>query len=329
MSALSRYALEPISIVLSFTIASIVNRRRSDSHFYTRADSQETGGSGITSSYWGTSSSEKLPLTFWNLLGRFFHKFPFLIEIWYWNLTYWVYQLARAASARLIAGNQQIFERAQAHALAVLRTEQWLGIAIEQPFQHYVLTEKPWLMTILSKVYYSHITVGVIFIGYMYRYTSPPTFQRIRRTIALNNAIAFVIITVWRCYPPRLLPREYGFIDVLHSAAAGGSTENVWNNNRFQLTIAAMPSLHFGTSLYLATCLVRFSPHRIVRLLAPLWPTAMIVTIVATANHFLADAMVGAMVPALGWRFNHVLLRLLPLQDFVFGPVVRKLPKLD
>ncbi|KAL1898672.1 hypothetical protein Cpir12675_001779 [Ceratocystis pirilliformis] len=330
MSAALRNSVEPLSIVLSFTIGSIINRRRGDSHFYERANAQEGGKGGITTSYWNSGGqNEKSRNTFWSLLGRFFNKFPFLIEIWYWNLSYWVYQLLRAISARMIAGNQAIFERAQGHALQVLRAEQYLGIAIEQPFQQYVLTQHPWLMSILAKIYYSHITVGVCFLVYMFKYVPAPTYQRIRRTIAMNNAIAFVIITVWRCYPPRLLPREYGFVDILHSAATSATAANVWNNNRFQLTIAAMPSLHFGTSLYLAVCICRFSPHRMLRILAPLWPTAMLITIVATANHFLTDAMVGAMIPLLGWRWSHVFLRLLPLQERLFAPIARNLPKTD
>lgn len=29
------------------------------------------------------------PNIVFDLLSRFFNKFPFLVEIWYWNLTYW------------------------------------------------------------------------------------------------------------------------------------------------------------------------------------------------------------------------------------------------
>lgn len=167
-------------------------------------------------------------------------------------------------------------------------------------------------MTWLAKIYYSHISLGVCFIVYTYTYLSPSNFQRIRRTIAVDNAIAFCILTVWRCMPPRLLPAEYGYVDVLHGGRSGGS---VWTHNKFQLTIAAMPSLHFGTALFLSVSIIRFSPHRFMRLIAPLWPMAMLLTIVATANHFLMDAAIGAMVPYLGWKLNRTVLVLVPIQD--------------
>lgn len=42
------------------------------------ADAVEVYGAG----------ARRLPL-FWDLLSRFWNKYPFLPEIWYWNLTYW------------------------------------------------------------------------------------------------------------------------------------------------------------------------------------------------------------------------------------------------
>jgi hypothetical protein len=188
------------------------------------------------------------------------------------------------------------------------------------------MNDQPWLMPLLANIYYSHISLGICFLVYIYTFLPPSTFQRIRRTIATDNAIAFVIVTLWRCSPPRLLPQEYGFVDVLHGKSANGGA---WNNNRFQLTIAAMPSLHFGTALFFCVCMVRFSPHKFLRILAPLWPTAMLITIVATANHFLMDAMIGAMVPFLGWRINQVVLVLKPIQDWVFAPLINRLDLVD
>jgi hypothetical protein len=224
----------------------------------------------------------------------------------------------------MIAGNPPIFERARDHAIQILNFEHMLGMDVELRFQRYIMNDLPGLMPSLARIYYSHICVGVGFLVYMYTFTPLRTFQRVRRTIALDNVIAFVIVTLWRCSPPRLLPAEYGYVDVLHKKSATGDG-NAWTNNRFQLTIAAMPSLHFGTSLLFAVCLWRFSPHRWMRVLAPLWPMGMLVTIVATANHFLADAAVGAMIPFVSWRYNHLILKLVPLQTWLFGSLTRKM----
>ncbi|KAJ2906131.1 integral membrane protein [Zalerion maritima] len=317
-SAALGVAVEPAFIVLGFTVGTILNRRRPiwELDSWLHRDPEQSPR--------GLSPKRPLKGAFVYLFTQPFTTYPFLLEILYWNLTYWIYQGFRAFSARTIAGNEAVFNLARDHALNILKFEQTLGFAMEQPLQHYILENMPGLMDILARIYYSHISLGVCFIIYTYTCLPPPTFRRIRRTIAVDNAIAFVILTAWRCMPPRMLPEEYGFIDVLHGGSHGGS---VWNNNKFQLTIAAMPSLHFGTALFFAWSICKFSPHRWLRIIAPLWPAAMLLTIIATANHFVLDAMVGACVPLLGWKFNRVVLVLMPIQDAIFGLFTRKKEK--
>jgi len=53
------------------------------------------------------------------------------------------------------------------------------------------------------------------------------------------------------------------------------------------------------------------------------------ITIVATANHFLTDAFIGALVPLLGWRINRVVLVLKPIQDYIFAPLINRLDLVD
>ncbi|KAI8166084.1 hypothetical protein K4K49_010056 [Colletotrichum sp. SAR 10_70] len=291
--------VEPAFIVFAFTIGTLINRRRPEYDDDVDAcergseDSSSRPTSPLLKPGMRVEAAEESRVNS-NLIVRFYRTFPFLSEIWYWNLTY-----------------------------CILHFERFFGFDIELGVQQYVLNSVPWLMPILAKVYYSHISLGICFIIYTYSFLPPSTFQRIRRTIAMDNVVAFFIVTSWRCMPPRLLPAEYGFIDILHSAQGGG---NAWTHNKFQLTIAAMPSLHCGTALFLAWSICRFSPHRPLRLIAPLWPMAMFLTIVATANHFVLDAMVGAMVPVIGWRYNHVILYLKPMQDKVLEGLGLKVP---
>lgn len=177
----------------------------------------------------------------------------------------------------------------------------------------------------------------------------PRLYQARRRTLAVCNLLAFVVFTLWPCMPPRLLSdpaaegieaelgRSYGFVDTVHGAKGAGS---VWTENRFCNQYAAMPSLHFGYSLMIGLTIMtiplpshhqranrfRFSHgiglwlpswYRLVCLvLGFLYPFVILVAIVATANHFILDAVAGALVCALGWRFNGVLLNLLPLEDY-------------
>ncbi|KXG51357.1 uncharacterized protein PGRI_093690 [Penicillium griseofulvum] len=150
------------------------------------------------------------------------------------------------------------------------------------------------------------------------------------------------------------LARSYGFVDTVHGVNGSGSvwTENRFCNQYGQRcpkshgsladsSQAAMPSLHFGYSLMIGLTLItiplpqhhrrtilRTRLTRALRLSLPSWrrlvcvilgflyPFTILVAIVATANHFILDAIAGAVVCALGWYFNRVLLNLLPLEDY-------------
>ena len=109
-----------------------------------------------------------------------------------------------------------------------------------------------------------------------------------------------------------------------------------------------MPSLHFGYSLLIGVTIMTIplapshSRSRTIRLplfnqshpeLAPgfrlpstrrlacvlfgfTYPSAILVAIVSTANHFILDAVAGALVCMIGWKANRILLNLLPLEDY-------------
>jgi hypothetical protein len=251
-----------------------------------------------------------------NITSRFLSHFPFLIEILYWNLVYWTYQLSRALTAVKIRDRAAIFDASRDHALSILTFEKNYHLAFEQDLQAWILRKVPALMKICATIYYSHIVVSVAFIVYTYTYLPRIRFQCIRRSMAVCNIVAFIILSVYRVMPPRMLPSRYGFIDVLHPG--NGDSGSSWTHNRFQLTIAAMPSLHFGVSALIAYSLARWSPHSWLRVVAPFWPMAMLFTILATANHFLLDAVVGAFIPILAFTVSDVMLVFRPIEEWSF-----------
>jgi hypothetical protein len=251
-----------------------------------------------------------------NFTSRFLTAFPFLIEIGYWNLMYWIYQLARAYSAVKIRDNDAVYDKSQNHAISILSFEQTHHLSIEQPVQKWVREKCPSVFGLLTLIYYSHIVLTVVFLVYTYTYFPRKTFQRIRRTMAGSNLIAFIIMTAFRVMPPRMLPSKYGFVDIFHPKH--GDPGSSWTNNKYQLTIAAMPSLHFGTAALISFCLIRWSPHTALRVIAAFWPFAMLFTIVATANHYILDAVVGGTVPLLAWCINDGFLIFRPLEEWIY-----------
>ncbi|KAL1302409.1 hypothetical protein AAFC00_002806 [Neodothiora populina] len=305
------------------------------------------------------------------LLSRLLVKLPFLVEVWYWALVYWVYQLGRAFTAVTLV--QGTVYTARRHALQVIHLEQALGIFHERAFQEF-FRSYPTLMHWINRIYsFIHIPGTILFLVGLYYYTivsnrvstlprsrsgsparpagspaGPALYEARRRTMAVCNLIAFVIFTLWPCMPPRLLSdpgykgpdakeaKGYGFVDTVHGSSGESS---VWTQNKFCNQYAAMPSLHFGYSLLVGLTImtIPLAPRRSTsvvfgtgkfslripawrRLIAVfvgfLYPAIILVAIVATANHFILDAVAGAVVCGLAWNANAVLLNLLPLEDW-------------
>ncbi|KAI9834770.1 MAG: hypothetical protein M1819_002856 [Sarea resinae] len=139
--------------------------------------------------------------------------------------------------------------------------------------------------------------------------------------------------------------RKYGFVDTVHGA---GGEASVWTQNRFCNQYAAMPSLHFGYALMIGLTIMTIPlppQHRhskslslpfvkrtnssvAPRLRLPslrrmicvivgfLYPATILIAIVATANHFILDAIAGSLVCGLAWHGNPALLNLLPIEDY-------------
>ena len=136
--------------------------------------------------------------------------------------------------------------------------------------------------------------------------------RRLKHRI-VASAIALVIYANWPLAPPRLMP-ELGTIDVMqHFAAAGwwGDAASAPRGlgdatNQF----AAMPSLHFGWSLWCGIQMWGFG-KRWWRVAAVTYPTLQVIVVLATANHFFLDVLGGATCIVAGYAIVTVIGRAL------------------
>lgn len=130
--------------------------------------------------------------------------------------------------------------------------------------------------------------------------------------------------------PPRLLPKEYGFLDsVRHDNAT-----SIWMSGNYVNSLAAMPSMHFGYSFVIGCTMIYHSGifrrsmekgevrksllGKILYILLGLgYPSMILVTIVATANHYWLDALAATIVACFAYLCNSVFLALLPLEDLL------------
>lgn len=91
-----------------------------------------------------------------------------------------------------------------------------------------------------------------------------------------------------------------------------------------------MPSLHFGYSFLVGLTIATVPLRRSGKLgwkrlaivaIGMIYPGIILTAIVATANHFILDAVAGAIACLLAWKFNGLLLNLLPVEDYFLRAV--------
>ena len=127
-----------------------------------------------------------------------------------------------------------------------------------------------------------------------------PLFAFVRDVFLLTNALALALYEAFPVAPPRLTPglqfdgRAFVFRDTVFGPGSSGARLSF---NEY----SAMPSLHVAWALIVAATLAWAARPRLVRLLAPGYPVAMLFTVVVSGNHYLLDGLgAGAVVLVAG-----------------------------
>ncbi|KAL8409814.1 hypothetical protein RB594_008052 [Gaeumannomyces avenae] len=331
--------------------------------------------------------------------SRVLQKFPFLIEMFYWIITYIFYRLTAVLSQVWYGGVKSLWDVAQDHGIALLEleavlfgprgatgTDRWMEWRLQQWFLAGGDTldwRGIWLMVLNRSYALIHIPGTVGFIAYYYWAAPSHTrFATVRRTMTLLNLFAFFIFIMYPCMPPRLLPREFGFVDTVNAEDA----QSAWMSGKYVNKLAAMPSMHFGYAFAIGCVFVVESgvlaglrrrangvlfgyntcdlegggashgvlkykvddrprldtalaatggmyaqgrhdaeaSHRRPRwlrlfffVLGVWYPSWILLCIIATANHYLLDAVAAAGVVLLSYLCNRVLFVFMPVEDWL------------
>lgn len=213
--------------------------------------------------------------------------------------------VAAAVTAYYEAGNWLFypsFEVAHRHALALWRLEQALGLdwepAVQAAVQQVVLFGRPVLMDALALVYVGPhflLTFGMFAWAY-WRHLD--RFAEVRNVFAAFTVLAFGFQWLYPVAPPWQTP-ETGIAYGLAALPVDGSDPTI---SRLTNPLAALPSVHTGWAFLCAWFLVSLSgPESRRRHLWWAYPALVVLTIVATGNHFIVDIL--AVAPFLAVAF--------------------------
>src|SRR6266536_1014277 len=120
----------------------------------------------------------------------------------------------------------------------------------------------------------------------------PAEYRWARTTFALLNLIGIGCFAIYPVTPPRLLP-ELGFVDTVRLGHTWGSWGSPMVAHANQL--AAMPARHSAWAMWVSVVLARVAGARLVQLASAVHVLITLFVIMATANHYLLDAVGGAL----------------------------------
>lgn len=213
-------------------------------------------------------------------------RLPWALEVLLIGIGYGLYSFVRVLAPHHLLESYQ-------HANEVQAAERSLGIFDELGVNAF-LSRHDWLGMVSSYYYASlHFIVTPLVLAWLWRRRSG-RYPQLRSALVISTAAALVGYATWPLAPPRFsLP---GAVDTVldHPVvwASGPGVEGLIND------LAAMPSLHVGWAVWSAAALVAAFRSRW-RHLAWLYPIATTFVVVATANHFLFDALAGAVTVAI------------------------------
>ncbi|MFE6762360.1 bifunctional glycosyltransferase 87/phosphatase PAP2 family protein [Streptomyces sp. NPDC057689] len=233
-------------------------------------------------------------LPFWR---RVLSRPNLLLELLLIRVVYSAYAHVRLAAT---AGRAT----AERHGRQIHSAEQWLHIDVEHRINHAVAGVGR--LRDFFDYYYStfHFVVPLAILAVLY-VRRPADYRWARSTLGFATLLALVGFWLYPLAPPRLMP-GLGFIDTVHGVQDFtkpdyGALTAVTNQ------YAAMPSLHFGWSLWCGVIIVLLAPKAWMKALGVLHPLLTVSAIVATANHWVLDAVGGAAVVALGFLIAYAL----------------------
>ncbi|MGH3498364.1 MAG: phosphatase PAP2 family protein [Nocardioidaceae bacterium] len=185
---------------------------------------------------------------------------------------------------------------AQAHGLSIDRLEGWLHLDVGAAANHWLAPHA--VLSLLADYEYAttYIVSALVTFVWVYR-RRPEAYRFARDSFIALNLVGMACFVLYPVAPPRLLP-GLGLVDTVSRAHTWGSWGSPLVTHANQL--AAMPSLHVAWSVWVSLVLARVAAPRLVQVLGLAHVALTVAVIVATANHFVLDAVGGAVAVWMG-----------------------------
>ncbi|WP_196217926.1 bifunctional glycosyltransferase 87/phosphatase PAP2 family protein [Streptomyces blattellae] len=242
---------------------------------------------------------QRIPLL--PFLRRVLTRPNLLLELLLIRVTYAAYQRVRLAATG--GSNSAGRATAEHHGDQILSIERFMHIDIEHWANHAVV-KVDWLRNYFDFYYSSfHFVVPLSVLAVLY-WRRPVDYRWARASLGLTTLLALVGFWLYPLAPPRLMP-GLGIIDTVHGVQ-DFSKPDYGTLTALTNQYAAMPSLHFGWSLWCGLVIAIIAPRWWMKGLGLLHPFFTLTAIVVTGNHWILDAVGGAAAVGAGFGLAYV-----------------------
>jgi PAP2 superfamily len=227
--------------------------------------------------------------------------FDVVRQVFLFAAAFWAYRFVRGAVDGRAADAFQ-------HGRELIALERTLHTFVEPAIQGWA-SGKIWLIDACSWLYMNSqftITLGALVFIYLFHNSG---FYFVRNMFMVSMGLALVGYLLYPTAPPRFYP-EWGFTDSV-STFTHIPQDSVTVNALFN-PFAAVPSMHVAFALMLGWPLARLVQNRVARVLWFSWPFVVTFVVVATGNHFVMDAVAGAVVAGISAYVAELLARARP-----------------
>jgi hypothetical protein len=198
------------------------------------------------------------------------------------------------------------------HGRALLALERSVGVDVERSLDLAVVAHAH-LGQALS-LYYDFAHGLVTFAVLTCAYVAARGYRRARGALLTTNLVALVVFALAPVAPPRLLPGA-GFVDVVAGSGTWGAWEAassgaVQHANMY----ASMPSLHVAWATWCALALWPVVRAPLTRAALVAYPAVTLFVVVATANHYVLDAVGAWLILASAWGLEELRSRAAAMQ---------------
>jgi hypothetical protein len=226
---------------------------------------------------------------------RTWHAPRWLREVGVVGLIYLAYEASRGLQNGTLAV-------ATRNGWDILRWERALDIDPEHLMTQALVHVTP--LAVAAAYFYStmHYVITPIVLVWLYR-SHADKYRPARTALAISTVIGLVGFYLLPTAPPRLL-KGAGvpdtLFDVRHWGWWGGEGSVPRGLGSLTNQFAAMPSMHVGWAIWCGVLVYRYASRTWVRWLGAAYPVLTTLVVLSTGNHYLLDAVAGAIVMAMG-----------------------------